>query len=111
MEDRHRTRLGAQGGLTPPHPPQTPTPAPLTSCSPRPTLPNRTCISAIPSFAPRHQTADRDATYDHLNGIVPAEIKYELHVLLVQHGKDHKNGVGLLRQTLSTLEDPTLLVD
>tara|TARA_B100000768_G_C11022322_1_gene266615 strand:+ start:239 stop:349 length:111 start_codon:yes stop_codon:yes gene_type:complete len=36
---------------------------------------------------------------------VPAEIKYELHVLLVQHGKDHKNGIGLLRQTLSTLEE------
>ena len=52
-----------------------------------------------------HQTADRDATYDHLNAIVPAEIKYELHVLLVQHGKDHKNGIGLLRQTLSTLEE------
>ena len=52
-----------------------------------------------------HQTADRDATYDHLNAIVPAEIKYELHVLLVQHGKDHKNGISLLRQTLATLEE------
>jgi len=51
------------------------------------------------------KTADRDATYDHLNAIVPAEIKYELHVLLVQHGKDHKNGTGLLRQTLTTLEE------
>jgi hypothetical protein len=36
---------------------------------------------------------------------VPDEIKYELHVLLVQHGKDHKNGISLLRQTLSTLEE------
>ena len=51
------------------------------------------------------QTADRDATYDHLNAIVPDEIKYELHVLLVQHGKDHKNGISLLRQTLATLEE------
>ena len=51
------------------------------------------------------KAADRDTTYDHLNAIVPAEIKYELHVLLVQHGKDHKNSVTLLRQTLATLED------
>ena len=61
--------------------------------------------SPSPSLQPSPQTADRDATYDHLNAIVPAEIKYELHVLLVQHGKDHKNGIGLLRQTLSTLEE------
>ena len=51
------------------------------------------------------KSADRDATYDHLNAIVPPEIKYELHVLLVQHGKDQKHGVTLLRQTLRQLEE------
>ena len=33
------------------------------------------------------KTADRDQTYEHLNRRVPADIKYELHVLLVEHGK------------------------
>ena len=49
------------------------------------------------------KSADRDATYDHLNAIVPPEIKYELHVLLVQHGKDYKNSVSELRSTMASL--------
>ena len=49
------------------------------------------------------KSADRDATYDHLNGLVPAEIKYELHVLMVQHGKDYKNSVAELRSTMASL--------
>jgi endonuclease-3 len=33
------------------------------------------------------QSASREDTYDHLNGRVPDEIKYSLHVLMVLHGK------------------------
>lgn len=45
----------------------------------------------VPSFA------SRDQTYEHLNNIVPDEIKYPLHVMLVQYGKQEKNDVRLLR--------------
>lgn len=31
--------------------------------------------------------ASREAAYDHLNARVPDDIKYDLHVLLVEHGK------------------------
>ena len=37
--------------------------------------------------------ADREATYEHLNQIVPDDIKFALHVLLVQHGKEYKNDI------------------
>ena len=43
------------------------------------------------------KSASRDQTYEHLNEIVPDEIKYELHVLLVRHGKDYRNEVKVLR--------------
>lgn len=33
------------------------------------------------------KAATRDQTYDHLNGRVPDDIKFDLHVLLVEHGK------------------------
>lgn len=33
------------------------------------------------------QTATRDQTHDHLEELVPAALKYPLHVLLVTHGK------------------------
>lgn len=33
------------------------------------------------------QSATREQTYMHLNGRVPGSIKYDLHVLLVDHGK------------------------
>ena len=46
------------------------------------------------------KNADRDGTYEHLNRRVPPEIKYELHVLLVRHGKDYKNDVKVLRQAV-----------
>uniref|UniRef100_A0A7S0ZG28 HhH-GPD domain-containing protein n=1 Tax=Timspurckia oligopyrenoides TaxID=708627 RepID=A0A7S0ZG28_9RHOD len=35
----------------------------------------------VPSYA------DREQTYHHLNARVPNEIKFELHILLVEHGK------------------------
>ena len=33
------------------------------------------------------KAATRETTYDHLNHHVPAELKYDLHCLLVEHGK------------------------
>ena len=33
------------------------------------------------------QTCSREQAYEHLNILVPDDVKYELHVLLVQHGK------------------------
>eukprot|EP00898_Chlorokybus_atmophyticus_P003471 jgi/Chlat1/4124/Chrsp269S03951 len=33
------------------------------------------------------QTADRNATYEHLNQRVPDHLKYDLHVLLIRHGR------------------------
>lgn len=47
------------------------------------------------------KSADRDGTYAHLNGIVPDDIKYELHVLLVEHGKVYKNEVKVLREAVA----------
>ena len=47
------------------------------------------------------KSADRDQTYEHLNRRVPAEIKYALHVLLVEHGKVYKNDVKVLRKACS----------
>ena len=44
------------------------------------------------------KTADRDGTYEHLNSRVPDDIKYALHVLLVEHGKQYKNSVTLLQK-------------
>mmetsp|Transcript_21729 Transcript_21729/g.35866 ORF Transcript_21729/g.35866 Transcript_21729/m.35866 type:complete len:341 (+) Transcript_21729:82-1104(+) len=49
------------------------------------------------------KSASRDQTYDHLNMRVPDDIKYELHVLLVKHGKVHKNEVRVLRATMREL--------
>jgi len=49
------------------------------------------------------KSASRDQTYDHLNLRVPDEIKYELHVLLVKHGKVYKNEVRVLRATMREL--------
>jgi len=36
-------------------------------------------------------SASREDTYDHMNSMVPDEIKFDLHVLLVEHGKRCKN--------------------
>jgi endonuclease-3 len=41
--------------------------------------------------------ANREQTYEHLNRKVPDDVKYALHVLLVQHGKVYNNEVKLLR--------------
>lgn len=46
--------------------------------------------------------ADRDGTYEHLNRRVPDSIKYELHVLLVEHGKQYKNDTKVLRQAAAS---------
>ena len=46
------------------------------------------------------KSADRDQTYEHLNRRVPDDIKYHLHVLLVQHGKVYKNGTKELRAAM-----------
>jgi endonuclease-3 len=43
------------------------------------------------------KAATRETTYDHLNHHVPAELKYDLHCLLVEHGKVLKNELGCLR--------------
>jgi len=42
-------------------------------------------------------SASREQTYEHLNRRVPDDVKYDLHVLLVEHGKVYKNDVKLLR--------------
>ena len=44
--------------------------------------------------------ASREATYAHLNARVPGEMKHELHVLLVEHGKVAKNDPAVLRAAL-----------
>ena len=43
------------------------------------------------------QKANREQTYEHLNRKVPDDVKYALHVLLVEHGKVYNNEVKLLR--------------
>eukprot|EP00965_Chrysotila_dentata_P109497 3618518-Pleurochrysis_carterae.AAC.2 len=50
------------------------------------------------------KSATRDQTYEHLNRRVPDDIKYELHVLLVEYGKMTKNEVKALRQMMAALE-------
>ena len=50
------------------------------------------------------KSADRDQTYAHLNVRVPDDIKYDLHVLLVEHGKRYKNDVKVLRGELKAIE-------
>ncbi|KAL1508661.1 hypothetical protein AB1Y20_004757 [Prymnesium parvum] len=52
------------------------------------------------------KSADRDQTYEHLNRRVPADIKYELHVLLVKHGKVYKNQVQELRKACAAIKTP-----
>ena len=51
------------------------------------------------------KTADRDGTYAHLNMRVPDELKYGLHVLLVEHGKVYKNGVTELKKMASAVSE------
>ena len=51
------------------------------------------------------KTADRDGTYAHLNTRVPDELKYALHVLLVEHGKVYKNSVAELKKMASAIEE------
>jgi endonuclease-3 len=45
--------------------------------------------------------ANREQTYEHLNRKVPDDVKYALHVLLVQHGKVYNNEVKLLRRCVA----------
>ena len=46
------------------------------------------------------KSASREVTYDLLNRMVPDQIKYDLHVLLVQHGKALKNELGVLKSAV-----------
>ena len=58
------------------------------------------------------KAADRDQTYEHLNRRVPADIKYESHVLLVEHGKVYKNDVQVLRKAMKAdVKSESTLVD
>ena len=50
------------------------------------------------------KTADRDGTYAHLN-TRSDELKYALHVLLVEHGKVYKNSVAELKKMASAIEE------
>jgi len=47
------------------------------------------------------KNADREQTYEYLNAKIPDEIKYDLHVLLVEHGKCYKNGCTELRKGIT----------
>ena len=40
------------------------------------------------------KSATRETSYEHLNRRIPDDLKFELHVLLVQHGKVLKNDLG-----------------
>ena len=42
------------------------------------------------------KSASRETTYLHLNRRIPDKLKYDLHVLLVKHGKVLKNALGKL---------------
>ena len=44
--------------------------------------------------------ATRVEAYEMLNVAVPDDIKYELHVLMVMHGKRGKNELGVLREAV-----------
>ena len=44
--------------------------------------------------------AGRDAAYEHLNRRVPNAAKFDLHVLLVEHGKVYKNDVKWLKKAV-----------
>ena len=47
------------------------------------------------------KSATRDTAYEHLNRRVPDACKFDLHVLLVEHGKVFKNDAAWLRRAVS----------
>jgi len=47
------------------------------------------------------KSATRDTAYEHLNRRVPDACKFDLHVLLVEHGKVFKNDAAFLRRAIS----------
>ena len=49
-------------------------------------------------------TATRDTTYLHLNQRTPDHVKYDLHVLLVEHGKKTRNDAKLLRKAVGEVK-------
>ena len=51
------------------------------------------------------KSADRDQTYAHCNVRVPDDIKYDLHILLVEHGKRYKNDIKVLRSQVRAIRD------
>ena len=56
-------------------------------------------IAAALGWVPK--SATRDTTYEHLNRRVPDECKFDLHVLLVEHGKVYKNDAAWLRSAVT----------
>jgi len=60
-------------------------------------------IALALGWVPKHAT--RDTTYEHLNGIVPGELKHELHVLLVEHGKARPSEPPRLRRASARQRD------
>jgi hypothetical protein len=46
------------------------------------------------------KSATRETAYEHLNRRVPDECKFDLHVLLVEHGKVYKNDAKWLKQAV-----------
>ena len=46
------------------------------------------------------KSATRDQAYEHLNRRVPDGCKFDLHVLLVEHGKVYKNSAGWLKSAI-----------
>lgn len=46
------------------------------------------------------KSATRDQAYEHLNRRVPDGCKFDLHVLLVEHGKVYKNSAGWLKAAI-----------
>ena len=47
------------------------------------------------------KSASRDTAYEHLNRRVPDACKFDLHVLLVEHGKVFKNDASWLRKAVA----------
>ena len=52
------------------------------------------------------KSATRDTAYEHLNRRVPDACKFDLHVLLVEHGKVFKNDAAWLRRAVSEQPSP-----
>ena len=47
------------------------------------------------------KSATREQTYEHLNRVVPNELKHDLHVLMVEHGKRDGHGAAGIRGAIA----------